>query len=364
MNLRIERYNAGRLGEFIESPGFREMPHIPVSYHRGVSWLHNPRMDPSDCLMYTAHDGDKMIAYRCILPDRLGNLRFGWLSGNWVLPERRRLGIASRLLEEAMRDWDGLLIYTNYSPESRSVYEKSGYFRQYAESTGLRYYCRLASAGLLGRRNAFFRAIRPVLRISDVLVNAWQDRRIRSALKKMKPGLQGAEPIPSVDQETYEFLASHDRLGFCRRDREMFDWINAYPWIVTGSRNDNRYFFSSHASRFCNDCLKISDAGGKPAAFMMLVIRDDTMTVPYACFTPEGSAHAMEILEHYMASLGISYLTTYNRELLSLMDHSGLPLLGRRKMARKYFATRELLGRLPPVPGVFFQDGDGDAVFT
>ena len=84
MSLRIEKYNAGRLKEFIGSPAYEKMPVVPVTTHRALSWLNNPRMDPEDCLLYTAHEGEHMVAYRAVLPDRFGDTCFGWLSGNWV----------------------------------------------------------------------------------------------------------------------------------------------------------------------------------------------------------------------------------------------------------------------------------------
>ena len=103
--MRIEKYNAGRLEEFIDSEHFRTMPVLPVSPHRAQSWLRNPRMHPEDILLYLLYDGQKLTAYRCILPDHHGGIRFGWLSGNWVDPGRRRQGHASRLFNEALEDW-------------------------------------------------------------------------------------------------------------------------------------------------------------------------------------------------------------------------------------------------------------------
>ena len=173
--MRIEKYNAERLEEFIRSDPYRTMPVLPVSPHRALSWLRNPRMDPGDTLMYLLYDGRDLAAYRCILPDRHGDIRFGWLSGNWVAPGKRRQGLASRLFEEALRDWGQQLMYTNYAPESKAVYDKTGRFALYREKEGARYYQRAVSAKLLGYRNTLFRTARPLLRLADGMINAWQD---------------------------------------------------------------------------------------------------------------------------------------------------------------------------------------------
>ena len=93
--MKIEKYNAERLREFIESDQYRTMPHVPVSEHRALSWLNNPRLKQGDIIMYIGFDAADMIAYRCILPDRYMDIRFGWLSGSWVRPDLIRfMGLA------------------------------------------------------------------------------------------------------------------------------------------------------------------------------------------------------------------------------------------------------------------------------
>ena len=364
MSLRIEKYNAARLEEFIVSPEFRDMPAIPVSKQRAHSWLNNPRMEPDDILMYLSYEGDEMLGYRCILPDRHGDTRFGWLSGIWVMPSRRREGIASLMLHEAIRDWKGKLMYTNYAPESKAVYDKSGYFNRYAEKEGMRYYLRSAAASLLKNRSGFFSTMEPVIGLADRFVNLWQDARITTSLRKNKADLLMTEPLRAIDTESFAFLASHDRLGFGLRDQKIFDWINTFPWVLESGSGDHRYFFSSTAAVFGNHYLKILDAKGKMTAFLMLVQINDRMTLPYACIADGGTDLGIKILDHYLASKGIACFTTWNPEIISLMKHSRLPVLGKRKMMQKYFAAKELLKVLPASSSVFFQDGDGDCVFT
>ena len=99
-------------------------------------------------------------------------------------------------------------------------------------------------------------------------------------------------------------------------------------------------------------------------AFLMLTRIGDKMTIPYACFSGQEPLTSIKILDHYLADRGISYFTTYNPEVESLMNNSSLPLLGKRKMTQKYFSTRQLKQKLPGPSGIYFQDGDGDTVFT
>jgi hypothetical protein len=362
--MRIEKYNASRLEELLNSEEYRAMPVLPVSPHRARSWLHNPRMKPEDILLYLLYDGPDLAAYRCILPDRHADVRFGWLSGNWVDPGRRRMGLASRLFEEAFRDWGHQLMYTNYAPESKAVYDKTGRFALYREKEGFRYYQRAVSGPLLGQRNAFLRLARPMLRMADGMVNAWQDLRIQVARKKVRPDYLHAEPVRSVDPATIDLLERNQRLGFGMRDLEAFDWITSYPWVVEGSSRDDRYFFTWVVARYQNTLLKLGDPSGGLSGFLMLTVVGDKMAIPYACTVEEISPLAASILDHYRSAGKISYLTTYNPEVIRLMEHSRIPLLGRRRMYQRYYATHELIRQLPYGEEMFFQDGDGDVVFT
>jgi GNAT superfamily N-acetyltransferase len=362
--MRIEKYNASRLKDFIESDQYQTMPVIPVSPPRALSWLKNPRMEPEDILMYLLFDGEDLAAYRCILPDRHADIRFGWLSGNWVDPLRRRQGLASRLFDEAFQDWGHQLMYTNYAPESKAVYDKTGRFALYREKEGARYYQRAVSSTLLGDRNAFFRAARPIFRMADGIINAWQDFRISTVREKTKPDYLHAEPVRSVDPASRELMERHQRLGFGLRDQEAFEWITTYPWLEEGDEKDERYFFTWMVPRYQNSCLKVWDKAGKLTGFLMLAMVGDKMTLPYVCLEKEASACVVKILDHYLTAEKISYITTYNPEVMGLMENTRTPLLGRRRFYQRFYVTRELIRQLPDANKIYFQDGDGDVVFT
>lgn len=362
--MRIEKYTANRLEKFIKSEQFRTMPVIPVSPLRATSWLKNPRMVKDDILMYLLFDGEDLAAYRCILPDCYADIRFGWLSGNWVDPGRRRQGLASQLFEEAFKDWGHQLMYTNYAPESKAVYDKTGRFVLYRELEGARYYLRAVSARLLGSRNAGYRMARPMFFLADGLFNTWQDFRIMTVRKKIKPDFLHAEPVPSVDLASLDLMKVSQRLGFGLRDQKAFDWIISYPWVEEGAKQDGRYFFTWKVSKYRNKCMKIWDKEGNLDGFLMLNMVGEKMTLPYACINKGASQAAARILDHYLLAGETSYITTYNPELINLMENSRTPILGKRRMYQRFYATHELVRQLPDGDKIFFQDGDGDVVFT
>ncbi len=358
--MRIEKYNSRGLGALLESEIYRTMPFIPVSGQRALSWLHNPRLKPDDVIMYLAFEEEDMIAYRCILPDRHGNIRFGWLSGNWVRPDRRRQGIASRLLEEAYADWGHQLMYTNYAPESKAVYDKTGHFELYHSRPGMRFYQRSSASNLLGGRRPIFRRSRLLLKAADGMLNLVQDIRIRTGREVLKE-IDFAEG-DRVDLETLGFLERNKGTGFSARGLDEFTWITDWPWIIAGKDRDPRYFFSSISPVFRNICLKIRDPEGGLAGFIWLVVKGEAMTIPYTVFPPELAAGVSDLVKAYMQQTRIAYLTSYHAPLLEAFEPG--PILGKKRISQHYFATRDLIRQLPSAELLNFQDGDGDVVFV
>ncbi len=225
-------------------------------------------------------------------------------------------------------------------------------------------YQRAVSATLLGKRNTGYRTARPLFSLADGVINAWQDLRISTIKKKIKPDFLHAEPVPSVDPASLELMETNARLGFGLRDMEAFDWITSYPWVMEGKNKDERYFFTWKVSRYQNTCLKVWDNAGELSGFLMLAQVGEKMTLPYVCFREGASTAVVKILDHYLFAEKISYITTFNTDVMTLLENSRAPLLGKRRMSQKFFATHELVRQLPDGNKIFFQDGDGDVVFT
>jgi hypothetical protein len=336
------------------------MPYVPVSEHRALSWLNNPRLDPGDIIMYLGFEGDEMLAFRCILPDRYGDIRFGWLSGNWVRPDRRRKGLATELFEEAYRDWGHQLMFTNYAPESKAVYDKSGRFELYRDRPGTRFYLRGSSAGLLGERRTVYRRSRLLLNMADGVLNVIQDTRSRLNREKTEDLVYEEQDSP--DLESLAFLEKNGDTGFCRRSLEDFDWIASFPWVKTGMEKDGRYFFSSVSPRFRNIIIKTRGDAGELNAFAWMVLNGEKMTLPYISADPSALPGLSRIINQTLQENRVSYLTVYHSPVLQSLNPR--PILLRRNMVQKYFATRDLKKQLPDPETLRFQDGDGDVVFV
>jgi len=358
--MRIEKYNASRLKNFLDSELYRELPFVPVSLHRAQSWLNNPRLKPDDILLYLGFEGEDMIAYRSVLPDRHRDIRFAWLSGNWVRPDYRRKGLASKLFEEAYSDWGHQLMYTNYAPESKAVYDKTGRFEIYREKHGMRYYQRSKMAEILGNRKTLYKRSRPLLSLSDGMLNAVQ--YVRISLQRDSIEDLSYEVKSNIDFMGYDFLEENHGRGFSLRGLEEFNWITSYPWIIDGTEKDNRYFFSSVSRKFKNICISVRDEDEGIKAILWIVIIGDKMSLPYIVFKPDASEDVSRILNHYMQNHHIASFTTYQSSVIDIFRPG--PILHSRRMIQNYYATRDLIKQLPAPDSIFFMDGDGDVVFV
>lgn len=365
--MNIQKFTPDRLRKFIESQEYYAMPVIPVSYHRAVSWLNNPNLHQDDIIMYLAIENNIMIGYRCILPDKFGPVRFGWLSGNWVNPLRRREGIATSLFEEAMKDWDNKLMYTNYAYASHAVYSKTGYFNLYKELSGIRAYMRFDLCRLLYPRSKFFARIKIVLQAIDLILNFFNDIRLMFHRRKYTMPLSDLQMADKIDPQLEDFISTGKITWSSFRKPQDLNWIIRFPWVIEQHRKDDlnkKYYFTSTARQYCNLNLKLFDIHDRLILYMMIVIIDKKMTVPYACFNKIYVSKAADIILYFIFKRKVNYVTLFDPELVSEFIRRKLPLLLKKKMIRKYFATQDLIDLLPPKGKIYIMDGDGDVAFT
>src|SRR4030042_1368284 len=139
--MEIRRLNKKDLKQFIDSDEFHSMPVIPITKHRALSHLFNPRASDDDLLLLLALEDNRMVGYLGILADFLYDrdtvYKVGWLSASWVDPSMRRKGIAGKLLHEALDAWNNHILVGDWVPTSFGVYQKSGAFTDLACREGI-----------------------------------------------------------------------------------------------------------------------------------------------------------------------------------------------------------------------------------
>ena len=369
--IEVRKIPLSGLKEYIESDKFQQMPDIPISPQRANSYLHNPRADKDDIVLFLAFENENLVGYRTVLPDKLytgkREVKFGWLSGNWVLLEKRRQGIATLLFKYAYNEWNGKLMYTNYAPESKAVYEKSGKFLKYLEIQGIRAHLRNSFGILLPPKHIFFRKIKPLLFLSDFMFNFVHDLRI-IAQQPFHPLQESQlEFVDQIDNDIVQLISKSNDSEPTRRSKEELEWIIKYPWIIEHDGKNKikgRYFFSSVARNYSNIALKVFDKRNIMIAFIMMIIIGEKLTIPYCYCLEEHYGRLADIIFSLMLKKRINYVTVFHSRLAQQLLKKRYGFVFKKKMVRIYFSTTELFKILPEAEKISFQDGDGDVAFT
>jgi GNAT superfamily N-acetyltransferase len=337
---------------------------LPVSPLRLRSYLENPRAEPYDPVLFEMHHEGRLVAYRTLLPDRFYDnkgdpVRFAWLSGNWVTPPLRRRGLSTRLLEMAEEKWQGRLMYTNYAPESKALYDGTGRFMAIANREGKRFYLRSASEGLLGNRMGSTQ----LLRTGDTVINQIRERSIRRIRFPEQEVQCLVELVGEFDKKTGELADRFSKYSLFRRDSEIFRWAMENPWVSSSEGDPLRYQFSYRARRFENRIYYMTQPGGNSHGFLWLLLHNNVLSVPYLFADCRELYPCMaELIIKTMTDEGFTHTTLRNTDLIKQMMIYKKFFLSVRKMPQLIFAHKNLTGLLPEEP--LIHDGDGDVMFT
>jgi GNAT superfamily N-acetyltransferase len=370
--IAIKKLTGDDLISFIESSSFEKLENIPISKHRAWSHYHNPHRDKADIILYLAYLKNELVGYRTIMPGLLKGkkgtpLKVGWLSGNWVHPGKRRKGIASLLLDEALSDWGSMLLYTNYAPLSKAVYDKSELFTVYKSHEGVRLYTRSALAVILPPKKNIFRKFKFLLRLIDFILDIFLV--IPRVIIKAKYGLKNCKYgyLAFPDKLVHGYMDKHNRGELESRGKEAFDWIVHHPWVINTPMQDpvnQKYHFSSTARKFNLWHLKIMGSDGTIKGYMLLSRKDAYFHVQYFHVDPGYIEIAMRIIIQHFLKCGCHILTVYNPLVVKSIKKYMGKWFPRKKIYRKYIVTKKLASELPEPGSQVFQDGAGDVVFV
>jgi GNAT superfamily N-acetyltransferase len=367
----IKEYTAEELKQFIESDAYRNMPAIPISHHRALSHIHNPRLEKEDMIMFVAYEEDKMIGYLGVLPDQYfiydRTYKAGWMSCLWIDPNTRGKGVAKKLVSQALQTWDERLFATEFTPEARSLYMRIGAFAELTTLEGIRCFMRFNLHEVLPQKNTLFKIAKPILRLTDAVLNPLNELRLQDGHKRKSNHQTNIEWLKEIDDEAEAFMEDYQADEFHRRSIKELSWIIQFPWILPMDKEDglkSKYYFSSFDKRFEFKFLKVRDEAGVLIAFMLISIRNDRLKVPYAYIEPLHIGEAAHALMEIMLKEKLSTLTTYNKLLVQYLHTSETPFVFKKAIKREILAARKIMETLPEGFVPTLQDGDGDCAFT
>ena len=366
--MEIKTYNSNQLNDLIHSEAFRNMPVIPISTHRAISHIHNPRAEPTDTLMIIAYENDEMVGYLGVLADRIyplsgDPLKCGWLSCMWVNPVLRGKGIAKQLLATAFKTWNDHILVTEFTPEAKVLYDRSGNFDDFTDTYGLRCYRRVNLHEVLPKKNEKYKQYCGVLKMIDSMANIPVDIRLSLIGKKTKSAISFV-PTSQIDEQTNNYIISKQSNSFERRCADDINWVLQYPWLKASlpTGESKRYHFSSVADRFENICFKLIDKG-LMSGYLHFTIRDNHLKLPYAYFE---AAYLPDIIQHVyriMDQFKLNMFTVFHPDIVEYLYSHDTPFIYKRSIPRHYIITKSL-GTHFRNADIDIQDGDADCVFT
>lgn len=363
--MEFREYTPQKLAAFIESDEFRTMPVIPISRHRALSHIANPRVEDEDMILVSVYEENRMVGYLGVLADTIypngKPEKGGWLSCMWVDPAMRGKGIAKKLLGTVLERWGDRILVTEFTHAAKGLYDRSGAFTDLKKNEGLRAYMRFSFEEILPRKRAFFGKIKGFLKFLDGFLNFFN--AIRLSFWSFSPAIRW-ELIHEVDEELGQWIATRQENQFMRRGREELNWIIKNPWLLSGVGEDfssGRYHFSAVEKRFEVLNFRLCDQKGNLKGFIMMTIRGNNAKVPYFYVDGDISA-AIQLIMKIMKEKKLRILTVFHSQVVTYLQNHRHPFLHLRK-AWRYYIISKVFGEVD-ASTVEIQDGDADCAFT
>jgi len=369
--MTIKQLTPKDLQQFIYSEEYKRLAVVPITKHRALSHINNPRVSPSDIILLIAYEDGQLVGYLGVLADKiyLGDKehKAGWLSTLWIDPRVRGKGIAKKLLDSALKAWDNKILVTEFTPEAKGLYDRSDAFMDLKIAKGIRGYLRFNLHQLLPPKASFFKKIVGIIKCIDGFFNIFND--IRLFFWKLFVGLKGMklEYVNEIDKEVKEFIEKRQAKGFTRRKVEDLNWIVQYPWLLSSpfrDRDSSRYHFSSLEKYFLVLNIKVYDNSDKLIGFVMFAIRGHNLKIPYCYFDEKDTEKIMRLIYKHMLHMKLNMLTTFNPLLSNHIKNHRTPFIHKRRMKRHYIISKIFKNDLLSDRQIALQDGDADCAFT
>jgi len=367
--MEIRRLNKKELEQFIDSDEFHSMPVIPITKHKALSYLSNPRASDDDILLLLALEDNRMVGYLSILADFLYDrdtvYKVGWLSAFWVDPSMRRKGIAGKLLSEALDAWNNHILVGDWVPNSFGVYQKSGAFIDPFTREGIQANLRFNLRGKLPFKKTFF--VKLILITADGVLNVFNSLRLYCHRLGYRNAYPPCEKTDTIDDESANFMSQWKDSEMFRRTEKDLNWILNYPWVLEKSPEyptpEKRFHFSSVCKEFRNEVIKLRNSQNEMVALLMLTIRNKSLQIPYLYYHPDQVETVARFIYRYMYDKKIRGVTLFDTRLSEFILRNRTPFISKRKVKRPYIITKNLAEKLTD-NGRIIQDGDGELVFT
>ena len=342
---------------------------LPITKHRALSYIYNPRAAEDDVVLLVAYQDGRVIGYLGILPDTIfsanSSCKVGWLTSWWVDPAYAGSGVGAVLLFKAFNAHRQQLGVSGSSRQAAKVLDATGKFMSLKTIKGLDIRLRFDWSGAWLRKRPALRPLRYLLKLFDCIANeivsyrglAWQ--RHNTALTGLT-----FEYISNIDEETDRFIQEQNRQDLTRKAAADLNWIMNYPWILPAPLKDStgrRYFFSSRADRFFYLGVKVFGQDKKMAGFYLTKVRDERMSIVFSFFSQRHARSIAAAVFFHALKMDVSVLSLYDEQMVEGFTALDCPCWSIKRVSRG-FSLSKTLADVPPI-NYRLHGGDGDLAF-
>lgn len=323
--------------------GLSEYAIAPV---RAFALINNPCAKDTDPAIVVAFDNDRPIGYSAVFPDDYvkGNTiaRLFWGTTEWIEPEYRGKGIAGKMMR-AIKDAVGIERYIGLESSIASVKldQKQGASIVMYNKVRFQFIATDSCKGYLNTKCIVYHNKKQLIRLSDY---EYQN-----------------EYVSFIDVETHQFIESHARHDLFLRQREMFNWILRYPFMISSHEDTKAQKdiceFGGSVSEYTMEAIKVY-AHNELVGFYIVSQTNKDRTLRYLYY---DETHQDEVFASATLNLmkpGIEKIFFMSDALQEFMHQQGI------KHLNKNFYIDKVTLTLPPNMTVdsslHIQGGDGD----
>lgn len=364
--VKIIELNKSKLLQFIHSDEYNKLTNLPISKHRALSQINNPRVEDNQSLLFLAYYNDELAGYLGTVPDKIKltkNESYGWFSCIWVNPILRGKKIALKLVQKSLKAYNNKIIITEFTDSAEKLYNKTNCFKKLENKKGIRLYIRSDLQTILPPKKNIFKRIKPFLQFFDDSLNILIDLKLK-LYKKEIHNLE-FDYVSIIDEEISDFINIHQQKELFKRNRNDLNWIIKNPWILSSKKKTNeseKYYFSSIDKLFKFTPVKIFNSDKKLVAFFIFQQRNNHLKLIYH-YTINDLTTTVKIINHHIIKWKASTFTTYNAKLSEALKNQHSPAIYKKPVERKYIITEEFNKSQENIE-FEIQDGDGDCSFT
>jgi hypothetical protein len=364
--MKIKCYTAQQLKTELTKNELWNLKYCPITRHRAISIIMNPRTLPSDPVLIVGYLNGEVSGYMAIVPDELyagdKTVRLGWMGSWWSDPDRSNSMMAVKLLMKVYELYNGYVAGFSAADRAEQLFRNSNRFKDFRFAVGYQYLLRFNLGYWIPRKYPGLRHAGSIIRFTDGLLNLVQNARLRlwRSSHRIDQGLSIEYLTQIYDTDTIEFIKQHSHSQLTRRNHEDINAMLKYPTslaTVLVDKNKSKYFFSNRSERFLYLLYRILDSSQKITAVVLICVDGDHLSIPFVFNRENTGKIVLTTILHHIIDMDIDMLTTFNAGLIEQMKMLKIPYVYKKKRDRNSLISKKIDHK--PYIDPYMQDGDG-----